>query len=305
MQEPTILASGRLRSEEGKTYFLANLITFGITGGMLGRYGHKGAANWVKVLGEVLSGVSEGWGKWVDGQVEEVEENLPMATIDSDSDNDEPTPGPSRVTRVAPRRKPLAPTIQKKVTVLASASHLSMLSETLLSPSAPGALLVDFARFALSLLHAFRGSPKWESILDAFVTGSKGKALERRIWREGVRGKWVNSAERPGWDTFAESEYEHTLTQLTVDPSSPCLLFLTHLYNHYLLITPDDEFFDTDKSNPFSLDEVLDLAGIWRDLSYHAYATGVAEKGQRRRGPGTEDERSLLTRGVTRVAERK
>jgi len=83
------------------------------------------------------------------------------------------------------------------------------------------------------------------------------------------------------------------------------LLFLTHLYNHYLLITPDDEFFNTEKSNPFSLDEVLDLAGIWRDLSYFAYSNGVAEAGQRGKGPGTEDERSLLTRGVTRIAERK
>ena len=94
--------------------------------------------------------------------------------------------------------------------------------------------------------------------------------------------------------------------QLTPDPSTPCLLFLTHLYNHYLLVTPDDEFFDTQKSNPFSLDEVLELAGIWRDLSYHAFSNGVQPgSGGSSKGPGSEDERALLTRGVVRVAERK
>jgi ubiquitin-protein ligase E3 C len=84
------------------------------------------------------------------------------------------------------------------------------------------------------------------------------------------------------------------------------LLLLTHLYNHYLLITPDDEFFDTANSNPLSLDEVLDLAGIWRDLAYHAYLNGVAPEGTKPvKGVGTEDERSLMTRGVTRIVERK
>jgi len=197
---------GGLGCEEGKTYFLANLITFGITGGMLARYGYKGAADWVKVIGEVLNGVPEGWGKWADGQVDEVEEEMPLANIDSDSDDEDPVPGPSRIVRAKSRRKPLAANVQKKVILLASSAHLHTLSATLLSPSAPGALLVDFARFALSLLNAFKGSPKWELILDAFVGGSKGKALERRIWREGVRGKWSNSGDRSGWDHFAESK---------------------------------------------------------------------------------------------------
>ena len=91
-----------------------------------------------------------------------------------------------------------------------------------------------------------------------------------------------------------------------LDPSTPCLLFLTHLYNHYLLLTPDDEFFTDTQSNPLSLDEVLEMAAIWRDLAFWGYMAGVAPPGQiPSKGQGTEDARSLFTRGVTRVAERK
>lgn len=84
------------------------------------------------------------------------------------------------------------------------------------------------------------------------------------------------------------------------DPLAPCLLFLAHLYCHYLLLTPDDEFFAESSSNPLSLDEVLELAGIWRDLAFWGYMNGVAGLKS-----GSEDVRALFTRGVTRVAERK
>ena len=94
---------------------------------------------------------------------------------------------------------------------------------------------------------------------------------------------------------------------LTLDPSTPCLLLLTHIYNHYLLITPDAEFFadSPSGSNPLSLDEVLDLTAIWRDLAFWAYMNGVAPPGSSTGGKGKEDVRALLTRGLTRVAERK
>lgn len=77
---------------------------------------------------------------------------------------------------------------------------------------------------------------------------------------------------------------------------------MTHLYNHYLLLTPDDEFFSA--SNSLSLDEVQELAGIWKDLAFWGYMNGVAPAGSSS-GMGTEEERNLFTRGVTRVAERK
>ena len=210
VQRPELLDSGRLVTESGKTFFLGNLVTFGVTGGMLARYGLKGAQIWINVIGNTLTGVKEGWGRWADGFVEEDDEPMPLVTsTESDDDDEVVRPGPLQVssaTRQKPRRSPLAPNVQKKVTVLASPNHLSMLTTLLLVPSAPSTVLTDFANFALSLLNAFRGSPKWEGILEAFLTGAKGKALEKRIWREGVRGKWPNSGDRSGWDHFAESK---------------------------------------------------------------------------------------------------
>lgn len=82
------------------------------------------------------------------------------------------------------------------------------------------------------------------------------------------------------------------------------LMLLSHIYCHYLLLTPDDEFFSND-TNALTLDEVLDLSTIWRDLAYWGFMEGVSSGESPSRGPGTEEVRSLFTRGVTRVAERK
>ena len=164
----------------------------------------------------VLQGVQEGWGRWVDGQPEEVEEAMPLATEESDDEGeDEPKSGPSTssASRSRPARPLLQPAVQKKVVLLASAAHLGLLADTLLSPSTPSSALVDFAGFALPLLSAFRGSPRWEGILESLMTGAKGKALEKRLWREGVRGKWSNSGDRSGWDHFAESKHASTFVR--------------------------------------------------------------------------------------------
>lgn len=87
-----------------------------------------------------------------------------------------------------------------------------------------------------------------------------------------------------------------------LDPNKPLLLLLSQVYCHYLLITPDDEFFDP-RGNPLTVDEVLDLSSIWRDLAFWGYMNGVSHAQDR--GVGTEEQRQLFTRGVTRVSERK
>lgn len=96
------------------------------------------------------------------------------------------------------------------------------------------------------------------------------------------------------------------MSMADVHPGShaPTLLLLTQLYSHYLLLTPDDEFFSP-QANPLSLDEVTELSSIWRDLAYWAYMSGVDDTASPSRKQGNDDERGLITRAVTRVAERK
>lgn len=76
------------------------------------------------------------------------------------------------------------------------------------------------------------------------------------------------------------------------------------MYSHYLLLTPDDEFF-APNINPFSLDEVTEISAVWRDLAYWAYMSGVDDSAGEGRRMGNDDERGLITRAIVRVAERK
>jgi ubiquitin-protein ligase E3 C len=176
------------------------MTVFGITGGMLARNGVNGASDWIKVMGVLLGSVGTGWGRWAEGHVEEE-----VMQVDQDEDDEEKP-------EVKPRRQvrpPVPSTIGPKLLLLASTSHISTLSSFLTSPSskAPTTLLVDFAGFILALLNAFRGSPKWELILDGLMEGKNGKVLARRMLREGVRGRWRNTSDPSGWATFSESGF--------------------------------------------------------------------------------------------------
>lgn len=62
----------------------------------------------------------------------------------------------------------------------------------------------EFAGFALTILEAFRGSPKWEALLDALLEVNRSRGLVKLLWREGVRGKWSSTADQ--WTTFQQSE---------------------------------------------------------------------------------------------------
>ncbi|KAK4685808.1 hypothetical protein P7C73_g4335, partial [Tremellales sp. Uapishka_1] len=304
---PQLLSEGRLASELGKTYFLSNLATFGLSGGMLASNGVNGINCWIPVVGTVLSQVGEGWGRWVEFGIKESVGEEEVIQIDSDDDMKEIKP-PVPIEAKRQARPPLPPSLSPKLALFASLGHIATLSSASTSPAAhaPVTLLVDFAKFIMALLNAFRGTPKWELILDGTMEGSKGKILSRRVWREGVRGQWPNSGDRSGWDKFAESKsLTHAFHGLTInaDPSTPCLVLLTHLYCHWLLITPDDEFFAANANSPLSLDELVEMAGLWRDLAFWGYMTGVTAA-ESTNGVGTEAVRSLFTRGVTRVAER-
>ncbi|KGB75097.1 ubiquitin-protein ligase E3 C [Cryptococcus deuterogattii 99/473] len=297
-QNYQILTEGRLSDELGKTYFLSNLVTFGISGQLLSRSGIHGVAAWMSVVGNILSQMQDGWGKWIEGMTQD--EDVIMEPIMEGSDDEipddtvvMPSRKPSR-----PRRLPLPQAICSKLVLLSTPSHISVLTQYIISPprGAPATLLTDFSSFFLGMLTAYRGSPKWEAVIDSLVDGKKGLALMKSIWRDGVRGKWEGTEDRSAWEQFSDN------------PDAPCLLLLTHMYCHYLLLTPDDEFFSPAR-NPFNIDEILQLAAIWRDLAYWGYISGVpspgvAANGKGRDKRGNEEARTLFTKGVTRVVER-
>jgi ubiquitin-protein ligase E3 C len=301
---PTLLTQEKLSTELGRTYFLANITTFGITGGMLARYGAQGANTWVQVIATLLGGVKEGWGKWAEGVVEpDSESEDEKMDVDSDSDS-EAEPSKIIITkRRRVRRTPLPKNVSSKLLLLGSSSHISTLADLLVS-SAGG--LSEFADFTLGLLTAFKGSPRWEAILDGLLEGKRGVALTRRMWREGVRGRWGTTRDQISWQSFTTSTSSSLfILQLTPDPSMPCLILMTHLYCHYLLLTPDDEFFaTTNRTNPLSSDEILELGAIWRDLAFWGYMLGVSPNSDYNR-VGDEETRALFTKGVTRMAARK
>jgi len=213
--DPSLLHHGKLATELGRTYFLANITTFGITGGMLARYGVQGANTWVKVVATLLSGVDEGWGRWAEGIVEEEEEDQLDDSMDVDSEDEEPAnPRSALAVAAAPTKKrrqirrPLPANISSKLLLLGSTSHISTLAELLVSPSSQSSTkaLIEFAAFTLGLLNSFKGSPRWEAILDGLLEGKKGMALTKRMWREGVRGQWGTDRDKAGWQTFTSSK---------------------------------------------------------------------------------------------------
>ena len=228
--QPDILSGGALSQELAKTSFLANLATFGIAGGMLQRYGISGASTWITVVGTVIGLVEDGWGRWVEGMMDFEDEDVPMQQ-GSDDEGDEKGTFPPKKTR-SDVRLPLAANYRPKLVSFASPSHLDTLSNILTSPTskASTALLTKFSSFVLGLLRAFRGTPRWEGILDALMEGQKGSALTRRLWREGVRGKWRNTGARAEWDTFSES-VSALIFQTRVNVSFQTLRHLAYFFS--------------------------------------------------------------------------
>ena len=135
-----------------------------------------------------------------------------MDTVSQDGSDDEEGPAAMKIPLPINKRKrqtraPLPTNISSRLLSLGSTAHISTLAELLVSPTAASSVstLVDFSTFTLGLLAAFKGTARWESILDGLLEGRKGMALTRRLWREGVRGKWSTDKDAGGWHSFQSS----------------------------------------------------------------------------------------------------
>jgi ubiquitin-protein ligase E3 C len=321
---PETLEQGALASERGKTELLANLVTLAVRGGMLARQKADGIAVWLEVVTRILRGVEDQWGLWLEGKgqwrSEDAGELLSgrQGQLANSSDSDVDVEGDVNTSRLPShydtriRRRGVArPALSSKILPLIEATHLSTLITAALRNSA---LLLPFVDFVQSLLAAFRGSPRWEMILDALLEGENGKRLVRELWRGHVRGKWSRMAVKENWENMFSSKDGSPSPSKPARVLVPPFLLLSTLYIHHLLTLPDDEFFapPSRSRSALSVDEVTELAGIWRDLAFYGYWTGVSaigrfqDDGQRKAEERKrEDVRGLMTRGVNAVCARE
>ena len=152
----------------------------------------------------------------------------------------------------------------------ASSAHLTAILalSTRFSASTRPAL----AAFLVSLLSSF--PLRREDILNTIIfassaAGERGGGLLRELWRGYVRsstlGKQLNSSERD-----RTSSVLGCLSDSTARGEWPALILLIELYSRCLLTLGDDEFFAQNK-NPLSLDEVVGLTAIGRNLAFALY----------------------------------
>lgn len=314
-----ILKSGRLATEMGRTDCLANLTTIVVRTGLIGKKQATEVAGWMKLLSIILDGVEDGWGLWMERRgiwadteadsKRDVHMAGPEDGIDADSNSDEEEDrelagGRKRLREgqlIAQNKKRargrVAPTIATKLLPLFSAAHLNTLAgKSIDDPDAAEA----FTRLVTVMLRVFKGSPRWEGILEGILESQNGVQLQRQLWLV-VRGHWKDCI-KSTWDSLYS--VSNPKTQYL-----PALQLFSVLYLQNLLTLPDDEFFEPIRKaggrSALSLDEIGDLAGIWRDLAFWGYVGGLGS------GPETpvmkrkEELRSLMTQGVLAVSARK
>lgn len=315
----SILDSGRLKTEMGKTDLLANLATIVVRTGMIDKKPVQDVAGWMNLLTSVLEGVEDGWGLWIERQgiwavpVARVGSDSVMAgpgegidtVMDSDGEEDEELAGGRRRLRegqlVAENRSRargrVEPAITTKLLHLFSPQHLNLLAAKSINDRAATEALTGLVT---TMLRAFRGSPRWEGILEGILQSEHGIQLQRQLWLV-VRTHWKNIT-KATWESLFTPSSSKT-------PHLPALQLFSTLYLQNLLTLPDDEFFEPVRKaggrSALSLDEVGDLASIWKDLAFYGYVVGVGA------GPETpvtkrkEELRSLMTQGVLAVSARK
>jgi len=314
-----VLESGGLKTEMGKTDCMANLATIVVRTGLISKKASHDVAGWMKLLTFILEGVEDSWGLWIErqgiwaeleaGSGRDIHMTGPEEKIDMESSSDEEEDrelagGRKRLRegQIVAQNKSRArgrvdPATTTKLLPLFSAQHLDILAAK--SVGDQGAAEA-FTKLVTIMLRAFRGSPRWEGILDGILQSENGIQLQRQLWLV-VRSSWTGCT-KATWETLysaSNPKMQHL----------PALQLFSVLYLQNLLTLPDDEFFEPVRKiggrSALSLDEIGDLASIWRDLAFWGYVAGLGS------GPETpvtkrkEELRSLMTQGVLAVSARK
>lgn len=280
---PAALSGGIHLDERSATELLANLTTIIVRGGILGKQTGKEAIVWMRLLSAIASSFGDEWGLWIESKGRY---------------------GPDQH-RTAGDRTAISPALGKRLLPLVGPEHLSLLANTVVRNSDA---TIPFCLSILSLLDVFRGTARWEAILDTLLTGPHAVRLMRDLWRGNVRGKWPTASARQSWETLLQPNTTRTITM------TPPFLLLSTMFLQYLLTVPDDQFFaPVSNKSALSLDETLELSSIWRDLGFYSYWTGLAPTYANQVDSVTladltkrrEDIRSLMTRGVVAICARE
>lgn len=315
----SLLAGTNLATEIGKTNLLANLSTIAVRTGMVAKKDTDSIAQWMHLLSFILGEVGPGWGIWIQRQGawsdEEEVQSLPetgrsdadvQMDGDSDDDRDNELAGGNRrlqearnVARNKSRvRGRVDPATTSKLLHLFSTQHLNILVGKSLETDAT---IQEFTKLITTMLQVFRGSARWEEILDCILESGNGVQLQRQLWLK-VRNTWTNTS-RSTWENLYTTSPAAKTSQL------PTLQLFSVLYLQNSLTLPDDEFFQPVRKDgsrsALTVDEVADLAGIWRDLAFWGYTVGFGNGPETTLTKRKEEFRSLMTQGVLAVSARK
>lgn len=312
ISRPKVLSTGDLATEMGKTHLLANISFMVVRSGMLQGRDARSCSHWTTLIKRVMDGLEEGWGIWVEnqGKVSNIstaqlrgQEGLDRIS-DSAEDSEDDTRQPKVISRDRIKGKArrvdrgtIEPNIRDRLMYLFSPQHLNVLASKVV---ASDDYINPFTGLVTTMLRAFKGSPTWEAILDGILEGPDATKLQRQLWLL-TRRDWAN-VNKPTWEQLFSDRPGDKCRQL------PTLQLLSTLYLQNLLTLPDDEFFapirQTGSRSALTLDEVSELAGIWRDLAFWGYSSGTGSGPETVTTKRKEEVRSLTTQGVVAISAR-
>lgn len=306
---PIILEENQLATEIGKTHLLANLGFMIVQTGAIKNQDWKSIVAWVNVLTFLLDGVDDQWGLWLEAKGvwgERAEAVFEVAdVVESMEGNDLDLEKDSRMTsrqRKVQARGSVPAAVVNRVLALVGTDHLNFLTTTYIRQPA---MSQPYIRYMLALLTKFRGSVRFDTIMEV-LGGQNGIRLVRDLWRNQVRGKWPSGQSKQTWDRLLSSTGTGSASDDLSNRLQP-LLLLTHIYIHHLLTVTDEEFFApaSRDSAALSLDEVTELSGIWRDIAFWGYWSGLGNGSDQTIQKQKEEIRGLMTRGVLAITARE
>lgn len=306
---PAILYENRLATEIGKTHLLANLGFMVVQTGAIKNQSWRSIVAWMDVLTVLLDAVDEQWGLWLEAKGvwgERAEAIFEVAdVVESMEGNDLDLEKGGRLTsrqRKIQARGSVPPAVVNRVLALVGTDHLNFLTTAYMRQPA---MSQPYIRYILALLTKFRGSVRFDTIMEV-LGGQNGIRLVRDLWRNQVRGKWPSNQSKQTWDRLLSPAGADSPNNELSNRLQP-LLLLTHIYIHHLLTVTDEEFFApaSRDSAALSLDEVTELSGIWRNIAFWGYWSGLGTGSDQTIQKRKEEIRGLMTKGVLAITARE